>query len=259
MTLCVVWRDHQTIHMASDSRVTLRENSTADVAIKVMRIPCRIYAPSMKDGPPLIEHQFDVAMLFAGSHITSAVMKESLEEVLANLQLVPGSSDVSVGKIAQLCFRAYRQISRKVCETAIGKYGIAEIVLAGRCPVSNKLRAFSLTTDEKTNEHSLEEVLTQELGHKVYGRGATLARKFISDGVLPLTALQNVIDSEEEASVGGAIQYGRFEDGEFVIRAIPCILNNKVVYPRGALDLNELSSLEGDDLFIRIRTLQGPQ
>lgn len=157
MTLIIIWRDKKTIHMASDSRVTVKENSYADLAIKISSIPCLIHGPLDQD--TRFSHRFDLGMAFAGSHLNAAVIKGSLEEILKNIQAAPGYTEFSMDKIIKVCFWGYRNISKKICETAIGKNGIAELYLAGYCEKAKSLRAFRFWTDAKTNEHFYEEAI----------------------------------------------------------------------------------------------------
>jgi len=257
MTLCVTWKDSQGLHMASDSRLTFGRDTRIDIGIKLLRMPCRIYGPWYRNARDLL-HEIDVALLISGSHVTSAVTKESLEEVLKSLQAVPGQTRVSFEKVAKVCFVTYRQISRKVCEAFVGPKGIAGIHLAGYCPERKKLRVFEFSTNKETNEHHCEEVLEQPIGFRFMGSGKRLAENHVSvSGCTAYQALHRVIDSKEELTVGGPIQYGRFSEKEFRIYLQSELEGGVVRFPRGGLDLNAAAfSEEPDDLFLSISMLE---
>jgi hypothetical protein len=243
--------------MASDSRLTFGSDTRADIGIKLLRMPCRIYGPWQNQQRSLV-CEIDVAMLVAGSHVTSTVTKESLEEVLKGLQAIPGQTRVSFEKVAKICFEAYRQISAKVCDALLGPKGIAAIQLAGYCPEQRQVRIFEFSTNTNTNMHCCEEILKQAIGFRLMGSGRQAAERHIRDsGCTAYEALHRVIDLNEEASVGGPIQYGIFEGEEFRIYLQTELRNGKVRYPRGGLDLNASVFSDGaDDLFLSVRMLE---
>jgi hypothetical protein len=90
------------------------------------------------------------------------------------------------------------------------------------------------------------------------GSGRQAAERHIRDsGCTAYEALHRVIDLNEEASVGGPIQYGIFEGEEFRIYLQTELRNGKVRYPRGGLDLNASVFSDGaDDLFLSVRMLE---
>jgi len=256
VTLCIAWRDSHGFHMASDSRITVATNSTADVAIKLLRVPCQIYGPSVS-GAPELRYDHDIALLFAGSSITSLIVKESLEEVLKLLQAVPGYTRIAFDKIAKICFVAYRQISQQTASTVLAENAHAEIHLAGHCPERNRIRVFRFSTDRRTNEHRQTEVLLQDMGHVLSGSAKELARQQTLNGCSPFAALRHVIDQQLDPAVGGPIQYGTFEGNRFVIRLLAQLDGTQVRYPRGGLNLNDPAFRnEVDDLFISPQLLE---
>ena len=123
MTLCIVWRRNNTIHFASDSRLTLATNSSADVGIKVMGLPYRIYAPSGIGQEPEVEREGEIGMCFAGSAVNSLMLKETVATIVRELQYVPGYNEPTVEAVARFIFRAYVVISKQVCMTSIAGQG----------------------------------------------------------------------------------------------------------------------------------------
>lgn len=239
MTLCVVWRNNDAVHFASDSRLTLAANSYADVGIKVLSLPYRIYSPRDRAGDRSMVVSGELGMCFAGSAVNSLVLKESVSEVLKELQYAPGFTDISMGALAELIFNAYQLISTKLCATAIGCKGRAAIVVAGWCAERKQIRTFLFETSD-VNVHRSTEILTKSEQHVFVGSGIENA-----EGVLPtkptdldyLKVLKKVIDDQSQETVGGAIQYGYFQGCDFKIRGIVEI-DEGVHYWRGALDLN---------------------
>lgn len=239
MTLCAVWKENEKVHFASDSRLTLATNSYADIGIKVLSLPYRIYSPQDSYGACTLDVTGELGMCFAGSAVSSLFVKESIAEVLKKLQYAPSYSNISMSGLANLIFTAYRLISIEVCRTSIGENGRAAIVIAGWCTEKERVRTFSMETDSN-NEHSYKEILTGPNEYLFIGSGKKKAEAVLSSrssSIDYLNALKAVIDDPQEDSVGGSIQYGQFEGREFKISGI-VELNNGVHYWRGALDLN---------------------
>lgn len=236
MTLCIAWREKNNIHLASDSRITLAENSTTDVGIKVISFPVAIYPPMdetkrLKSSKPTYNKTF--GMCVAGSQVNSHLIKESITEILQHLHYAPGWTEISMDQIAKLIFKVYEKVSSEVCSTALAQNGITEIVVAGYCPKEKRLRAFQFRTDERSNKHSFEEVLKVNGDYLFFGSGAGEANKILSAtgntykhtwGYLKL--LQRVIDEgqvktkEGSVTVGGNVQYGDFYRNNFKIYGV---------------------------------------
>lgn len=253
MTLCIAWRDSSgRVHLASDSRVIVATSSSEDVAVKVTRISCEIFPPStdLKSGQQAI--QVPLGMAFAGSHLGAYVIKESLVEVLSRLQYIPGQIEVSMDKIIKVAFYAYEKLSRRLCSTSIGKKGICEIFLTGYCYKNEMVRAFRLSTDPLTNEHSCTEILLGTSTIELSGSGknaASLSKNLSSN---PLRALKDVIEDPSRSDVGGSFQYGVCSSEDFKIYCEYLINEDGwPAYMRAGLDINSIiRSSEDDDLFI---------
>lgn len=253
MTLCVIWRGNDTIHMASDSRITLSAGSYIDVAIKTLCVPCRIHWPGSEQDRE--QHLFELGLSVSGSHLNSFVIKETMSEVFRNMQIAPGHSEVSLDKIAKIFFFAYEELSRKFCETALASRGIAEIHLAGFCLTEKKHRVFKFSTDVSTNIHKCEEVLT-ETAFSVSGTGKKRVLEKLGNGEQPLMLLRNVIEDADVESVGGPLQYGRFKQERFKVFANCKLEEGNIVYERGGLDLNDSRLLNShDDIFVSMPML----
>lgn len=253
MTLCIAWKDTDgNIHLASDSRVTVANNSFEDVAIKLTRISCEIFPPSSSISAGEGEHRISLGMAFAGSHLGAYVIKESLVEVLGRLQYVPGATEISMDKIAKLAFHAYEKLSKKLCATSIGSSGICEIFLVGYCPKACSPRAFKLSTDSQFNTHKCTEILTASSAQfELSGSGKSAPTLQANLSTNPLRALKDVIDDTTRDDVGGAYQYG-ICGTEFRIYCEYMIdQDGSPAYMRAGLNINTMISANAhDDLFI---------
>lgn len=252
MTLCIAWRNGGTVHFASDSRLTVAQNSYADVAIKVLSLPLTIFDPADRATPNqrTVAHRWDLGMCFAGSAISSLFVKESVTELIKGLQYVPGYTDISMEGVANFIFTAYRLISREICATSIGRNGRANLLIGGMCPREQKIRVFQLSTDD-FNEHHLEEVLT-DTSCVFVGSGAKTAQQDLPQYPAVndyIDVLKSVIDDPTEPSVGGHVQYGCFKKDKFVVYGI-VELDQGVHYWRGAIDLNSRDFMAGHKSFI---------
>ena len=255
MSLCMAWKSNDTVHFASDSRLTLAQNSFADVGIKISTLPITIYDPVQENShaPRTVAHNAVLGMCFAGSAINSLTIKESIAEVLKSLQHVPGHTDMSMAGIANFVFKVYQIISKIICKTAIGPNGRASILIGGYCTEKRIVRAFHLSTDANNN-HAIEEVLTDH-NHFFVGSGKIQAEDDLPQSPIEIdyfNILKSVIQDGSIPTVGGNIQYGCFKDSGFVVYGIIDLAKaaKDVHYWRGALDLNSQEFMDGHETFV---------
>ena len=239
MTLCITWRAQGAIHLASDSRVTIGTKA-ADVAIKVLAAPYRIFSAFDVNGNRSLITSGDIGLCVAG-HATGALsLKESITDVLADIQAMPGYSQVSMDGISDLVFQAYTVISKPLI-AVLGAKGIATVIVAGHCHGQGKLRAFKLATNASTAAPSRTEVLLNDGDHELLGSGRTAALAALPaspTNIQYIETLKAVIDNPKVPGVGGNIQYGTFKGKHF--QTYGCAeLGSNVHYWRGALDLND--------------------
>ncbi|WP_455916993.1 hypothetical protein [Pantoea agglomerans] len=255
MTLCIAWRDeYGNINLASDSRVTVAQNSFEDVAVKITRIPCEIFPPGTKviAGAGA---KIPLGMAFAGSHICAYVIKETLVEILSRLCHIPNTTELSMDKICKIAFFAYKNLSKKVCSTSIGKNGICELFIIGFCPKTEKQRAFKFSTSSN-NTHQYIEILTSKTNNielSGSGKNANSLQPLLNSD--PVRALKAVINDHTRPDVGGSLQYGLLSDSDFEIFC-ECLdtPNLSPAYMRAGLDIYEIiSTANYDDLFIAPR------
>ncbi len=189
-------------------------------------------------------------MCFAGSAINSLLLKETVVELLRDIQYAAGYSDTSMDGLAAFVFKAYKLISQNICATTMRERGRAEILLSGHCSRMNSLRSFLLTTDNM-NHHSFSEVLVDD-GHEFLGSGKSKARNLLP--IAPtdrdfFEVLRKVINDDSVPGVGGNIQYGTFEGKLFRIFGI-VELAEGVHYWRGGIDLNSQNFMGTHDALV---------
>lgn len=248
----MAWRQDGTVHFASDSRLTVAQNSYADVGIKICTLPVTIYNPAEegRNTTRTIAHQAVLGMCFAGSAVNSLTIKETVTEVLKSLQHVPGYTDISMKGIASFVFKVYEMISEKVTKTALGSNGLASILIGGYCTTQKKVRVFHLNTDTLFHQ-SITEVLTDQ-NYFFIGSGKKQAEDDLPqnpDDSDYLNILKSIINDVKFPSVGGNIQYGCFKESGFVVFGMYEFTEN-VHYWRGALDLNSKEFMDGHETFV---------
>ncbi len=259
MTLCVLWKKENDVHFASDSRLMVGSCSTADIAIKVLSAPYVIHAP-LEEGKANKKAVYtgDVGICFAGSAVNSLFIKETVSELLKNLQFVPGHTELTIKNLALLVFKVYKKISKELCKTALGEKGISEFFLTGSLPNDDNAQTYRFSTDKKTNIHNHEEILLNDEDIVFSGSGKSKAEELYKQkspySKNAMTILNEVILDDEVPSVGGNIQYGKLSNGTFKTYGVTEIVSytesgektakrneaveTKIHYWRGCLDLN---------------------
>jgi len=244
MTLCIAWKNQGVVRFASDSRLKFGNDSYADVGVKVLSLPYRVLSPVATDGLREVDFTGELGMCFAGSAVNSLTIKESIVEILKNLQYAPGYTDISMESIAEFIFTTYKLISRRVCETDLAHNGRADIIIGGLCPAMDVVRVFHFSTDSQNN-HSKIEILTQDNSEQFLGTGKISAENDLPknpSNIDYLNILESIIDDTSIDSVGGNIQYGEFRGNQFVVFGVLKFskpeFDIKAHYWRGAIDLN---------------------
>lgn len=281
MTLCVLWKQDGNVHFASDSRLTLGSNSYTDIAIKVMTAPYTIHAPLMEgEENKKVIYTGDVGICFAGSAINSLFIKETVSELLKNLQFVPDHTDLTIRNLALLVFKVYKKISEELCSTILREKGISEFFLTGLLPNDDTAKTYCFSTDPKTNIHTYKEILLNE-GEVIFsGTGKVKAEEIKKQKnkyyKSELSILADVIFDDDVPSVGGNIQYGRLTNCTFKTYGVHEIVSytesgertgktnevaeTKVHYWRGCLDLNSPEfSEDAGEFILSYQYLDKPQ
>lgn len=243
MTLCIVWRQDDTIKFVSDSRISFGPRPPQDCGIKVLRLPFRVSAPTDQNGiaPPISTGELGLAI--AGNAMSAYMVKEAIGEVIANMQGIPDYHDIGMDAIADVFFRGYKVIAKQMC-ISLGPDGRTCIVFAGHCVTQNRHRAFRMETDLSANM-TCTETLLGNMDREVFGSGAAVAdaNKLLTPVLgdkQVVDVMQQIIANPIHEGVGGNIQFGQFHGTLFRPSGVATFKDgdDRWHYWRGPLDLN---------------------
>jgi hypothetical protein len=172
MTLCIVWREGQTIKFASDSRLTF-DSVVSDFGIKIARLPFAVFEAGETSAPA---YSGELGMAIAGSAVSAVMIKETISEVIARLQGIPEYHELNMDGLAEIMFRAYDSITGTIGE-AITIGNMTCMLFAGWCPKTESYRAFRMETNQ-SNQRTITEVLTTT-NIEIFGSGASAARALL--------------------------------------------------------------------------------
>ena len=95
MTLCIAWKENNTTHFLSDSRIYIdaEKKQYADIGIKVAKVPVKVFTP-VDDETGLSEIVYDryFGLCLAGGLTSAYLIKESIYEMCSEKYLLVYSS-----------------------------------------------------------------------------------------------------------------------------------------------------------------------
>jgi hypothetical protein len=208
MTLCLAWRTKGTVQLASDSRVSRNVASVklfADIGIKVIPFQVRV--------SHLDERIYDYTwgMCYAGESLSVLSLKESLTQVMGNLQLNPITGKVSFHTLSKHIEKIYAALLPKLHDLFLCS-DLPNFFLAGYCPEKDRIEVCKLTVtcDEMEPLLTYTEVLTENDTIDYLGSGADKAKKlFKGFNDIAVVRLINEV-AQKVNTVGGSIQQGIF-------------------------------------------------
>ena len=227
MTLCIAWKTGTQIQFASDSRVSTDDTHYADVAIKIMEVPVKIYNPTPSEtGIDEVIYDRILGMCYAGDSMNAFLIKETIYDVLQRLQLLPLYSDFSLNGICRVIAKFFENTSDALRDGVGWDPGV-EFLNAGYWPKEEHLLVykFELVDYGDHYEAMYSEVLDLDEDIIILGSGADKAEEIIAANNIPigrelLKVLKYVCNDVTEPSVGGYLQYGCFENDNFNIYGI---------------------------------------
>jgi hypothetical protein len=221
MTLVIAQRQKDKVSLSADSRLTI-EGTGFDSAIKVFSVPFRLRgitkSPEDRDKWEF-EYHFGVAII--GSTLNAYTVKESIREVLANLQYPTNASDVSMIGIGHLILKVYEDVSDQLA-SIMRERGLSEIIVAGYCIIKKRIRFLRFYFDMSLKiEYKFEEILIDE-GLAFFGSGRKVAEKIYESNkdLSPLEIVKYSIDSGENNTIGGPPQHGFFKEKNFKVSGV---------------------------------------
>lgn len=133
MSLCVAWRYESRFCLASDSCITM-EADRRMCGIKVLQIPVRIIsAIDSTTKRSSIIYQSVFGLTFAGPFLSGYLVKETISELLFNLQYIGVMEALKFEKICEVVFEAYRRIVDELNGEQFRQD--VDIIIIGKCPL----------------------------------------------------------------------------------------------------------------------------
>jgi hypothetical protein len=223
MTLVIAHRLNNHISLSSDSRISFGTAGHIDYGIKVFSVPVKIYSPtSSETNITNLDYDYKLGLAVVGSAINAYTVKESVYEILQHLQYLPGYTDLSMEGIADLVFKVFKKTTLDLGDI-IQANGICELILAGYCPIQNKVRIYKFSCDTSTYpiRPFHKEILIAN-GIEFFGSGKTEANNIHTQNInlSPLHIIRQVINDGKVATVGGGLQYGEFVINNFTIYGV---------------------------------------
>lgn len=232
MSLCVAWKfvgqGILNIGFAADSCVTIQSKDgpleMPHGGVKVLALPVKIVPPTgMND--PVFERVYGMA--FVDGYLPAFLLKESLGEALANLQVLGHPSDVTFIQICDFVLKLHRHIHCQLREHLKSGFEVA-FFFGGVCPATNTIRIAKFFVDFDSEEPTYEEILKGN-GESYHTLGLESARERFHKLIeLNLAAppcrfefavwrrLREVLHDPRIPFVNGVVQYGKFEGaGDF--------------------------------------------
>lgn len=256
MTLCLAWRLGRNVAFATDSVVGTTAGQKFDVAIKLFAIPVFVRSSSdEKSGISTVMYSHTIALSCSAENAAAAaVFKDAFASVCSNLQWADSRPNVSFKEIVQLAARIYEKVGQKARE-GFQIIGLPDVLMGGWCDEERKLRVFKLIApDERTVKPIISERLTEPgpFDFEAIGSGKSTYCDIVEESILGtkpdstkmLVWFKGLIDSNAVPSVGGTIQYGEFENGDFRIKGIMyppnAGSNSGMRFIRGTLNISDL-------------------
>lgn len=221
MTLSVAWKKGNNIHFASDSRMSSGDKSS-DYGIKIVPVPIKVFSPSNNEtGEINIAFEKTYGMCFAGSFTGAYAIREFLFIILQRLQFIPGWIEVSFNQICKVVNKFYAHLAQEIKDDLDYDHSI-DFFLAGYCPIKNKLKIakFFIEYGENFDKYiPTYEIFPDSDFMESIGTGEEKFKKYYEDNETAantnfrvLQAIKKTIDEGNIDSVGGNIQYGRFDN-----------------------------------------------
>lgn len=224
MTLCCVWFSADNWQLASDSRLSVTDELTVDISVKVTSFRVRIPMPSSAglDGIDMLVDQ-EVGFMAAGDVATTLPVRESLRAAMARMWINPSLiTELSMRRIAEVSAEVLLRLWRRRSEMDVSRV-FATVCIVGWCPQQKCGRAFLLEPHVAggTTKVVLRE-LQQTDGVVYFGSGAKVARHVAADKsqLTPPQVIRQVVGRQLDPTVGGRVQYGKLVSKDFEVYAV---------------------------------------
>lgn len=220
MTLSVAWNNDNNIHFASDSRIS-NGNKFSDYGIKIIPVPIKIFAPKNSETDETeIKFQKTYGMCFTGSFTGAYVIREFLFITLQKLQYIPGYIEISFNQICKVVNKIYVHLAQEI-NLDLGYDHSIDFFFAGYCPKEKKIKIvkFFIEFGEDLESYIPKyKVFPSNSFMETIGTGEEKFKEYFDNiketniNYKVLQAIKQTIDEGKICSVGGNIQYGKFDD-----------------------------------------------
>lgn len=223
MTLIIAQRKNGKVSISADSRMTFGNAGTFDRAVKIFKVPVRIkgLVKSIEDRNKW-EYEHTYCLAVAGSTINAFSLKDSLVEIISNIQYMTNMSDISIIGIGAFAFKKFKEISGMLAPI-LQRDGLSEILFAGYCVVAKRVRVLRFYPHVNVGniEYIAEEILIDD-GLYFTGSGKAVAFKIhqANPTFSPLRIIKTVIEQKLEPTVGGLLQTGGFPKEDFHLTGV---------------------------------------
>lgn len=255
MTLVIARKKNNHISISSDSRVSFGKVGNFNHGVKVFSFPAKIYGPTdFNTGISELVYAYNLGLAFTGSTTNALTVKESIYEILQNLQYVPGYTEFNLNSLANIILKVYNKTTLEIGQI-IREDGLSELIFSGYCPEQQRIRIFHFSYDASDFpiRTFYNEILNED-GIVFFGSGKRIAENIHSEQptLSIFHILKKVINDENEKSVGGGIQYGEFSNNNFKIYGVEDYETNndntfkEYLYTLRGINLNK-DEFEHDD------------
>ena len=220
MSICAAWRWQEKVCLATDSCVSIDADETRFCGIKVLQVPVRVISPIEKE-TGRYDTLFNTVygLSFSGRFLSAYLVKESISELLFNLQFVGSSGDLTFQKICDVIHACYARVLDELNGDQFGHD--TDFFIAGSCPSSGKSNAAKFYRNGEGKLTWCEILLERPFSYDAVGAGEDAFRVLFDDSrkniasvhLAAFDALDNLLRSGAIPSVGGAVQYGDIETG----------------------------------------------
>lgn len=222
MTLCSVWSYDGNLHVATDSRLMIGDDSV-DTSVKIITFPIAILEPSSKGyGEGKIAFQRHYGLCAAGDLAPTSAMKESIRILLSSMWAVPGYSEVSMDSFAQIIASILKSAWYHSADR-LGNDVSAMVAFVGHCPHADKQRLFLLETD--ASKHPAE-IRVEEISPPAepiyFGSGRQAAERLHEReaDLTPPQIIRRISRGGDVRPVGGRVQFGKMIGKDFRVYAV---------------------------------------
>jgi hypothetical protein len=259
MTLCVaVIDERKKIHILADSTATMN-GCHSEIAVKALPTRVRIFEPqeTSDSGEPISNPiYFDgyYGICFAGSFVGMQILKSYLDIALLNIQRWP-FYETSFSDICSYVQNFYDEVCQRLSSELQADLTV-DFFFSGACPTSKdlKLARFAIRYTKEDCFRTTWHVLPEGPGIYEIGNADSEFRDIV-DATFGLSLLETayqsltrIINDKSIASVGGNVQYGRF-DNSGDIETLGIVDGSS--YFIGGIDINARPHSERSNLITR--------